>query len=78
MRQLVVDGRCDELVLGVLKDESHMLGERSQIARGWVESADVDSALRRSDNTGDRLNQRRLARTVRADDREEVASLDLQ
>ena len=57
-------------------DLGHVAEECSRLGRRLA--ADRDLALRRSQQAGDRLEQRALARTVAADDAGEDAAGDVQ
>ena len=78
------DGRPDRLGHGQLREDLHELegarhaarGERHGSDAGDVLSLEVDLAIGRHQQAGEKIDQRRLARAVGPDDRDELAGAD--
>ena len=76
--ELVEHRRCDELVLGILEDESDAGGQLVRRGGARVDARDIHPTSRRRDDPREGLDQRRLPRAVRADDRGEAAGGDAE
>src|SRR5581483_9397414 len=75
-RDLVLDGRGEELVVGVLEDEADVARDPSRTRARRVAAGDADRARGRQQKAGQVLRESRLPRAVVADERDELAGAD--
>ena len=71
---------CDELVVGILEDHADLLADLPELRRVGrrcrVEAADAAGPRRRQQECIEVLRERRLARAIRPEDRDERPRLD--
>ena len=77
---VVLDDRRDELVVGILEDHADLLADLPELRRVGrrcrVEAADAAGPRRRQQECIEVLRERRLARAIRPEDRDERPRLD--
>jgi hypothetical protein len=75
-RQVLRNGTCEELVVGILKDIAHMRGKLLHTHVRSVDAIDDDAPRGGFEQTIQMLCERRLARTVLTHDADDLASVD--
>lgn len=76
--ELLAHGRREELVLRILEHEPHAATQRRRGQPRDVRAVESHGAARRRFDARDRLEQRRLARAVRTDDRRDPAPGEIE
>ena len=77
-RDVVADGRHEQLVVGVLEDDPHPAADLLQVRRGHRQPAHGDPSGAGPQDAVEVQHQRRLARPVRAEQRDPLAGPDPQ
>ena len=78
VRELVVHGVRDELMLGVLEDKTDCRGEGAHVDLRRVEACDGDSATRRGNDARYGLQERGLSDPIGADDGQQITGRDVE